>query len=108
MKQNHPACATLRFAVMLLACLLSSALGCSELAEVFELQDNPSNDYTCQSIGASDSRVERAQVDNERFPADRLTPSPTTTFGILALAQHAKPSPRWNPDLLHLLSIQRT
>jgi len=105
--KNRLSSRRLKFGLMLLACILSGAVGCSELAEVIELQDNHSNDYTCQRPGTSDTAVAKSCINGERS-AEGLTIAKTGLRGTFCLAEQLHIPFRWNPDLLHFLSIQRT
>jgi hypothetical protein len=102
---------SLRLRAILFACLTCCGLSCLDAAELFQLQDDTSNDYISSLRTVSDSSPIRSRDADGRPPIIRLD--------LLQQKGNAKPkvpqpgfvgagSSRSVADLLHFLSVQRT
>jgi hypothetical protein len=102
---------SLRLRAILFACLTCCGLSCLDVAELFQLQDDTSNDYVSSLQTASDSSPVSPRDTDGRPPIARLY--------LLQQKGDAQPkvpqpefvgagSSRSVADLLRFLSVQRT
>jgi hypothetical protein len=102
---------SLRLRAILFACLTCCGLSCLDVAELFQLQDDTSNDYVSSLQTVSDSSPVSARDADGRPPIARLY--------LLQRKGNVKPkvpqpefvgtgSSRSASELLHFLSVQRT
>jgi hypothetical protein len=102
---------SLRLWAILFACLTCCGLSCLDVTELFQLQDDTSNDYISSLQTVSDSSPIRPGAADGRPPIARLH--------LLQQKGNARPrvpqpefagavSARSAADLLHFLSVQRT
>ena len=102
---------SLRLRAILFACLTCCGLSCLDVAELFQLQDDTSNDYVSTLQTVSDPSPVKPRDADGRPPIARLY--------LLQQKGTAQPreqqvefvgasSSRSATDLLHFLSVQRT
>lgn len=102
---------SLRLRAILFACLTCCGLSCLDVAELFQLQDDTSNDYVSTLRTISDSSPVKPRDADRRAPIARLN--------LLQRKENVKPkepqlefvgagASRSASELLHFLSVQRT
>jgi len=96
-----------KICLVLLACLFSSALACSELSELISLSDDVSNDYSCQTFSGPNhigSIIANRSVTVSRSPLVRMaTLRDSAAFRLVSAGVQ-----RSAKDILHLLAVYRT
>ncbi len=97
---------SLKRCAVVLACLLSVCMACSELCEMASLQDDPSNDFTFQ-VFAGHEQV-KAAIAAAKAPREQRREAPEMGRPVSAALAPAMPAPAAASDRQQFSTVLRT